>query len=100
MRDPISDPYFPFYFRFLAPKQDDQVYRLEQVLPRIRQDLRAFVGVTAFEELSRQWTAKVGRAGQLPFEVHKVGSHWSRRVQVDIVAVNWTERTILLGESK
>ena len=58
------------------------------------------VGMTAFEELSRQWVLAQGQAGDLPFEVREVGSHWSRRVQVDVVAVNWTEHSILLGESK
>jgi hypothetical protein len=62
--------------------------------------LRAFVGLTAFEELSRQWVAGQGRAGRLPFEPQDVGSHWSRQVQVDVVAVNWRERAILLGECK
>jgi len=75
-------------------------YRPEQVLPRIREGLRAFVGMTAFEELSRQWVTEQGRAGELPFEVREVGSHWSRRVQVDVVALNWTEHQILLGECK
>ena len=30
----------------------------------------------------------------------KVGSHWSRQAQADVVAVNWRERAILLGECK
>jgi hypothetical protein len=76
------------------------VYRPQQVLPRIREGLRAFVGGTAFEELSRQWVAEQGRVGRLPFEVRDVGCHWSRRAQVDVVAVNWTDHTILLGEAK
>jgi AAA+ ATPase superfamily predicted ATPase len=104
----LLDPYFRFYFRFLAPHQDDLAYRPEQVLPRIREGLRAFVGMTAFEELSREWVKEAsaefsraqGRVGPLPFEVREVGSHWSRRVQVDVVAVNWTDRAILLGEAK
>jgi hypothetical protein len=96
----LLDPYFRFYFRFLAPHQDDLAYRPELVLPRIREGLRAFVGMTAFEELSRQWVLEQGRAGALPFEVREVGSHWSRRVQVDVVAVNWTDHQILLGEAK
>ena len=96
----LLDPYFRFYFRFLAPYQDDLAYRPEQVLPRITEGLRAFVGMTAFEELSRQWVAEQGRAGKLPFEIREVGSHWSRRAQVDVVAVNWTDHEILLGESK
>ncbi|HUV91171.1 MAG TPA: DUF234 domain-containing protein [Anaerolineae bacterium] len=30
----------------------------------------------------------------------KVGSHWSRQAQADVVAINWRERAILLGECK
>jgi hypothetical protein len=36
----------------------------------------------------------------LPFEPDEVGGHWSRGVQVDVVAVNWRQRAILLGECK
>jgi uncharacterized protein len=96
----LSDPYFRFYFRFLAPNQDELSYHPELVLPRIREGLRAFVGMTAFEDLSRQWVTEQGRAGNLPLEVQEVGSHWSRTVQVDVVAVNWAERAILLGECR
>jgi AAA+ ATPase superfamily predicted ATPase len=96
----LRDPYFRFYFRFLTPYQDELTYRPEQVLPRIREGLRAFVGMTAFEELARQWVTERGRAGKLPFEVREVGSHWSRREQVDVVAINWTDHAILLGEAK
>ncbi len=96
----LSDPYFRFYFRFIAPYQDEVSYRPERVLPRIHEGLRAFVGATAFEELSRQWVTVQGQAGQLSFEVQEVGSHWSRGVQVDVVAVNWAEQAILLGECK
>jgi AAA+ ATPase superfamily predicted ATPase len=88
----LSDPYFRFYFRFLAPNQDELAYRPELILPRIREGLRAFVGMTAFEELSRQWVTEQGRAGKLPQATQAVGSHWSRTVQVDVVAVNWTEQ--------
>jgi AAA+ ATPase superfamily predicted ATPase len=96
----LSDPYFRFYFRFLAPNQEDLTYHPDLVLPRIRDGLRAFVGMTAFEELSRQWVREQGRAGKLPLAIQEVGSHWSRAVQVDVVAINWAERAILLGECK
>jgi hypothetical protein len=36
----------------------------------------------------------------LPFTPEYIGSHWSRRVQVDVVAINWQTRDILLGECK
>ncbi len=96
----LNDPYFRFYFRFLAPNQDELTYHPDLVLPRIRDGLRAFVGMTAFEELSRQWVTEQGRAGKLPLAVQEVGSHWSRPVQVDVVGINWAERAILLGECK
>ena len=96
----LRDPYFRFYFRFIAPYRDELTYRPERVLPLIRKGRRSFVGQTAFEELSRQWVTRQGETGQLSFEPEDVGSHWSRRVQVDVVAVNWRERAILLGECK
>jgi AAA+ ATPase superfamily predicted ATPase len=96
----LSDPYFRFYFRFIAPQQDELSYRPERVLPVIHEGLRAFVGQTAFEELSCQWVAWQGRSGRLPFEPERVGSHWSRQVQIDVVALNWRQKAILLGECK
>ena len=96
----LCDPYFRFYFRFIAPHHAELTYRPERVLPLIREGLRAFVGQTTFEELGRHWIAEQGKAGHLPFEPEEVGSHWSRQVQVDVVAVNWRERAILLGECK
>jgi len=96
----LSDPYFRFYFRFIAPYHDDIPSRPARVLDRIRAELRSFVGMTAFEELSRQWVARRGQAGEMPFEIEEVGSHWSRHVQVDVAAVNWQEKEILLGECK
>jgi uncharacterized protein len=96
----LSDPYFRFYFHFLAPFQDDPLTSSDQILERIQQNLRPFVGATAFEELCRQWTIAEGKSGNLPFVPNAVGSHWSRRVQVDVVALNWNSKEILLGECK
>jgi AAA+ ATPase superfamily predicted ATPase len=96
----LTDPYFRFYFRFVAPYQDELAYKPEKVFPRIHDGLRSFVGSTAFEELGRQWIAMQGQAGNLPFEIEEIGAHWSRTAQVDAVALNWTEHKILLGECK
>jgi len=96
----LSDPYFRFYFRFLAPFHDTLTFDPDRVLAQIRDGLRAFVGGTAFEEISREWVLQKGKTGQLLFEPEVVGSHWSASVQVDVVAVNWHEKQILLGECK
>ena len=39
-------------------------------------------------------------AQQFPFKAQVVGSHWSRKVQEDEVAVSWAEKAIWLGECK
>jgi hypothetical protein len=50
--------------------------------------------MTTFEALCREWLLLQARAGQLPFPVEEIGSHWGGRVQVDVVAINWREKAI------
>jgi len=96
----LSDPYFRFYFQFLEPFLSSSPFDSDQVIEAVRRNLRAFVGVTAFEYLARQWVWMQGKAGQLSFVPDSIGSHWSSKVQVDVVAVNWKTHNILLGECK
>ncbi|MCD4671380.1 MAG: ATP-binding protein [Anaerolineaceae bacterium] len=96
----LSDSYFRFFFRFLAPYHDTLVFDRKQVLRLVKEGLRAFVGMTAFEELSREWVRLANQRGNLPFDPEVIGSHWGASVQVDVVAVNWHTRDILLGECK
>ena len=96
----FSDPYFHFYFRFLAPFHDILPDDIEPVLEKVRAELRAFVGQTAFEQLSRQWVREQRTRRELPFLPMIIGSHWSRKVQIDVVGVNWNSREVLLGECK
>ncbi len=58
------------------------------------------MGATAFEELARQWVIRQAASGQIPFRPEAIGSHWNRKVQVDVVALNWQTHDILLGECK
>jgi hypothetical protein len=97
----LRDPYLRFYFRFVEPNLEMVELELTDVLwERVSEQFRAFVGLTAFEELCRDWVLSQARAGRLPFAPEIVGSHWSADAQVDVVAVNWRERAILLGECK
>jgi len=97
----LADPYLRFYFRFIQPNLGLVEQELTGVLwQRIAEQFRAFVGLTAFEELCREWTLVQARAGRLPFPPEIVGSHWAKDVQVDVVALNWREQAILLGECK
>jgi len=96
----IIDPYFRFYFRFMAPMHETLGMDVDLTMERIQRQLRAFVGQTTFEELSRLWVEQQGKAGKLDFIPQIVGSHWSRQTQADVVAVNWDEKQVLLGECK
>ncbi len=96
----LTDPFLRFYFRFIAPQRDELGYHPETVLSAIKAHLRGFVGATGFEELCRQWVMRASQTRQLPFEAQRVGSHWGRGVQIDVVGVNWQEKQIMAGECK
>ena len=96
----LCDPYFRFYFRFLAPRMADVTYSPERVLPGIREQLRAFIGMSAWELLCQQWIRYAGNAGVLDLVPEDVGAHWGPGVQVDAMGVSWTEKHMLLGECK
>ena len=97
----LADAYLRFYFRFLAPNR----LLLEQGLNNrlweiISAGLRAFVGQTAFETICRTWTMQQAAAGHLPFLPDGIGRHWSQEAEVDVAAINWSQRQLLLGECK
>ena len=97
----LLDPYLRFYFRFILPNQRSlELELLDAVWADVREQLRAFVGLTAFEELGRAWVLAQAQRGRLPFVPEDVGSHWAADVQVDVAAISWREKAILLGECK
>ena len=97
----LRDPYLRFYFRFIEPNLEMIELGLTDLLwERISEQFRAFIGGTVFEELCREWTVLQARQGRLPFAPELVGSHWATDAQIDVVAINWREQTILLGECK
>lgn len=96
----LSDAFFRFYFRFISPRQADIAYKPERVLPAIRQQLRSFIGASAWETLSRQWVDWAVDAQLIDWFPESIGSYWDRRVQIDVVAISWTEKKLLLGECK
>jgi uncharacterized protein len=94
----LSDPLLRFYYRFLL-RHVNSLMSPEEATAHIKNELRAYVGLS-FERLARQWVVAQARAGNLPFIPEAVGGHWSRRVQVDVVAINHQSREILLGECR
>jgi AAA+ ATPase superfamily predicted ATPase len=97
----LSDPYLRFYYRFIEPELDlIELRQVEALWNKISEQFRAFIGMTTFEELCRDWVAAQTRQGSMPFLFQHLGSHWSTEAQVDVVAINWQAKAILLGECK
>lgn len=97
----IVDPYLRFYFRFLAPNLGFiERGMVQQTVSLMREHLTDFIGTHTFEELCRDWVAVQAEQGELPFLPERVGSFWSQQAEVDVLAVNWRSRDILLGECK
>jgi hypothetical protein len=94
----VRDPYFRFYYRFLRPHLNS-LMSIDETTSHIQNELRAFVS-PAFTQLAQAWMLQAARADRLPLSPEAVGSHWSRRVQVDAVAIDHESRQILLGECK
>jgi AAA+ ATPase superfamily predicted ATPase len=96
----LRDSYLRFYYRFVDPN----LHLIEQGLSQrlwasLTDQFRAFVAAT-FEDLCRTWTLAQAQQGLLPFEPDIIGQHWAPDAQVDVVAVNWKAKKILLGEAK
>ena len=96
----LRDSYLRFYYRFVDPN----LHLIEQGLSQrlwanMHDQFRAFVAAT-FEDLCRLWTLAQAQRGALPFAPEMVGSHWSADAQVDVVAINWQTKQLLLGEAK
>jgi AAA+ ATPase superfamily predicted ATPase len=97
----LRDPYLRFYFRFMEPNLELIEQELTDLLwERIREQFRAFIGVTTWEELCREWLLLQARTGKLWFPLELVGSDWSAEAQIDVVGINWRDKAILLGECK
>ncbi|MFN8490501.1 MAG: ATP-binding protein [Caldilineaceae bacterium] len=97
----LRDAYLRFYFRFIEPNLEMIEFGQADLLwERIGEQFRSFIGATAWEELCREWVLLQANLGQLPFPVELVGSHWSATAQIDVVAINWRDKALLLGECK
>ena len=90
----LTDAYFRFYFRFIVSQQQAS-YQMPTLLKRARQELDQFASA-GFERVVREWIAAQTDTSVLPFVASHVGSHWSRLTRVDVVAINWETKDILL----
>jgi AAA+ ATPase superfamily predicted ATPase len=95
----LRDPFFRFYFRFIAPHLEAQKATAETmgVIAEALPELLA----EGFEVLAREWIRQQAQGSQalsaLPFTPEAVGSHWGQGKQEHVVAINWRTRDVLVG---
>lgn len=97
----FTDAYMRFYFRFLRPYLGDiERGRLNRVVRLLHDHLTDFIGTHTFEELCREWLNEKADRDELPYLLDRVGSHWSKEAQIDVIGINWRTKQILFGECK
>ncbi|OGW05343.1 MAG: ATPase [Nitrospinae bacterium RIFCSPLOWO2_12_39_16] len=94
----IDDNFFRFWFNFVFPnKSYIEEGEVEYVIKnKIKSRLDIFASLT-FEDVSRSFV-KIGLKKGIMF--NKVGRWWSKDSEIDIVAINDDENSILFGEAK
>jgi AAA+ ATPase superfamily predicted ATPase len=96
----IGDHFFDFWFRYVYPYQGE----LESGRPTIAQDdiqgtFAQYVSL-AFEGCIRDWLWHLHDSKQLPLEIHRLGSWWNKKLEIDIMGINNTTHDVLFGECK
>ncbi len=97
----LADNFLRFWFRFVAPHRSE----LEQGQARrvwehhIEPRLSEFVG-PVFEEICRQRVWELARVGEMPFMPQAVGGWWTHEAEIDVVALDRSTQSVLLGECK
>ena len=97
----IRDPFLRFHFQYVYPHADlVEQKRLSRLGEIVRTNFDSYVGHTAYEELARRQIARLGDGQKLPFVPDYVGRAWTRHAELDVVAVGWKQRCVLIGECK
>jgi len=97
----FTDAYLRFYFRFLRPYLGDiERSRFNRVINLLGDHLTDFIGAHTYEELCREWLNEKVERGELPYFLDRIGSHWSKEAQIDVVGINWRTKQVLFGECK
>jgi len=53
---------------------------------------------TAFEEAAITFTGHLAQAGELDFYPERIGRWWNRDAEIDVLAINLSEKITFLGE--
>ncbi|NTU42711.1 MAG: ATP-binding protein [Nitrospirales bacterium] len=93
----ITDEFFLFWFRFIFPRRGELEMGLtKEVLEQIKRDLPQHLGAI-YEKVAIE-TVRQNRERFFPFQA--VGRWWEQNEEIDLVAFNKDQDSILFGEVK
>lgn len=97
----IDDHFLRFWFRYVHPNRGEIELGLAETIlqQRILPDLDHFVA-SAFEKAAITFTGHLAQEGKISFLPERVGAWWSRESEIDVLAVNLSEKTAWAGECK
>lgn len=97
----LQDAFLRFWFRFVHPNQGSLGMGLSAAVleQRVRPGFDQFMGY-AFEDASQEYLARLAQGGQLSFLPERIGRWWLADEEIDVVAINHTDRALLVGECK
>ncbi len=97
----IKDAFLRFWFRYVHPYQNSLDLGLADTV--LRQTIQPTFGQYvsfAFEEAAIEFVAFQAQNSGLAFLPERIGRWWAPDQEIDLVAINSTERQILTGECK
>ena len=97
----IDDHFLRFWFRYVHPNQAALDLGLaDSVLKqRVQPDLDNFAA-SVFEEAAIAFTGRLAQSGKLSFLPDQIGGWWNKDTEIDVLAVNHSEKIALIGECK
>ena len=96
----LKDNFFRFWFRFVYPHRSLlEGGDVSHVLDQVARFLDEFTA-PVFEEVCRRYVMQWHRTGFLSWVPERVGAWWDGREEIDVVAINFREQRLLLGECK
>ena len=97
----VTDNFFGFWYAFVFPNlselESGDAGGIYQYV--VKPELERFTSYV-FEDVCQQYLRKQNRKHDLPFYFTKIGRWWNKTDEIDIMAVDYRQTQILLGECK
>lgn len=96
----IKDNFFRFWFRYVFANQNYlEMENTDYVFRKVKDEFDEFVSLT-FEDIAPNILFDGKAIRSLPFEPEKWGRWWDRKNEIDLVAINSSEKKALFIECK